>query len=490
MGNKIITEKDFWICSSGAAPAQLQGTRKSNKQKSGEVYITIADTATSSWIDFGCTKNMLMNALIAAVVVIVVVALIVGTGGVAAIGLVGMMAIGAGAAVTAGIVTAVEGALTCGQNNAGQRGWQNYKKDLILTGSYAVTGGAFMECKVGGVVKYSPKVKTWTDALLFAGTSYSLKLVECAAVGAGAGAGGFYMAPVVAGLWGGTMSAGWGMSSIGGNLWGMIYGAKGEMAVMRGAGGADSLLHDWATKDNETAGGAFDAFATGASGEYALGKKIYKQGYVTASDAGYIALYLLFLGANFKQKVPAPTKPKFNPEQNAEFIDTPENLGNPKDPEPPSTPKDGEAFEDPAPPPPPRNFEQEAANLDNDGGHSYADHGAQTTGNQHKIRLETGETPGGSQRATPEASGKFNSHEKHIAAYEDSQVKLQTEKINSKGGLKKKVEIKNEPFNGGTSYTLDANGNLISSPTSYYTAIYKLNPTTGQYELITLYPNN
>lgn len=348
MGNKIITEKDFWICSSGAAPAQLQGTRKSNKQKSGEVYITIADTATSSWIDFGCTKNMLMNALIAAVVVIVVVALIVGTGGVAAIGLVGMMAIGAGAAVTAGIVTAVEGALTCGQNNAGQRGWQNYKKDLILTGSYAVTGGAFMECKVGGVVKYSPKVKTWTDALLFAGTSYSLKLVECAALGAGAGAGGFYMAPVVAGLWGGTTAfAAPSLPSIGGNLWGMIYGAKGEMAVMRGAGGADSLLHDWATKDNETAGGALDAFATGASGEYALGKKIQEQGYVTAGDAGQIALYLLFLGANFKQKVPAPTKPKFNPEQNAEFIDTPENLGNPKDPEPPSTPKDGEPFEDP-----------------------------------------------------------------------------------------------------------------------------------------------
>ena len=32
MGHKIITEKDFWMCSSGAMPAQLQGTRKSNKK--------------------------------------------------------------------------------------------------------------------------------------------------------------------------------------------------------------------------------------------------------------------------------------------------------------------------------------------------------------------------------------------------------------------------------------------------------------------------
>ncbi|OPG95221.1 hypothetical protein B2I21_27260, partial [Chryseobacterium mucoviscidosis] len=68
------------MCSSGAMPAQLQGTRKSNKKSSGDVYITVADTATSSWIDFGCTKNMLLAALITAIAVVVVVALIVGTG--------------------------------------------------------------------------------------------------------------------------------------------------------------------------------------------------------------------------------------------------------------------------------------------------------------------------------------------------------------------------------------------------------------------------
>jgi hypothetical protein len=87
MGSKIITEKDFWMCSSGAVPAQLQGTRKNNHKESGEFYITVADTATSSWIDFGCTKSMFFAALVAAVVVVVVVVAIMATGGMAAVGL-------------------------------------------------------------------------------------------------------------------------------------------------------------------------------------------------------------------------------------------------------------------------------------------------------------------------------------------------------------------------------------------------------------------
>jgi hypothetical protein len=53
MGNKIITEKDFWICTGGTTPAQLQSTQLTTKKKSGHKYITVADTATSSWIDFG-----------------------------------------------------------------------------------------------------------------------------------------------------------------------------------------------------------------------------------------------------------------------------------------------------------------------------------------------------------------------------------------------------------------------------------------------------
>ncbi len=57
MGVEIINEKDFWICSEGAMPTPFQGTRKSNKTSDGKVYITVEDTSTVSWIDFGC-KNI------------------------------------------------------------------------------------------------------------------------------------------------------------------------------------------------------------------------------------------------------------------------------------------------------------------------------------------------------------------------------------------------------------------------------------------------
>jgi len=76
MGNKIITEKDFWICTLGTTPAQLQSrqTPQLVKKESGPKYITVADTATSSWIDFGCKKLMLIMAILAAVVVVFFVA--------------------------------------------------------------------------------------------------------------------------------------------------------------------------------------------------------------------------------------------------------------------------------------------------------------------------------------------------------------------------------------------------------------------------------
>src|SRR5262249_59867453 len=80
MGNKIITEKDFWICTGGTTPAQLQTTQLTTKKESGHKYITVADTATSSWIDFGCKKLMWIMAILAAVGVVLVVA--TGGGGV------------------------------------------------------------------------------------------------------------------------------------------------------------------------------------------------------------------------------------------------------------------------------------------------------------------------------------------------------------------------------------------------------------------------
>jgi len=127
--------------------------------------------------------------------------------------------------------------------------------------------------------------------------------------------------------------------------------------------------------------------------------------------------------------------------------------------------------------------------LDKDGGHSWADHGAQTTEAQHLNRLKTGITPGGSQRAIPETSSKFISDEAHLQAYEDALSKLESEKINSKGGLKKKVEIKRQTLsNSGISYSLDANGKIVKVITNSYTAVFVLDPTNNTYKLVTLFP--
>ncbi|MDO3425580.1 hypothetical protein QWT87_11835 [Chryseobacterium sp. APV1] len=282
MGNKIITEKDFWMCSSGAMPAQLQGTRKSNKKSSGDVYITVADTATSSWIDFGCTKNMLLAALITAIAVVVVVALIVGTGGVAAIGLIGMMAIGAAAGVAGGIVAAVDGALKCGQKNATARTWSDSKGNLLLTGTPAITGDKTMTCSIGGVVKFAPEIKSWTHALALGGFNYVTQLAGCALGGAAVGAGGF----LVSGLAGGSLAvAAPTFSSVLSNVAGSFTGIWGGSRALFGL---NSLANEHAYGNVQDAGDAGAALVNGGVPEIGMGQRIFT-GQAHPSD------YLLFL---------------------------------------------------------------------------------------------------------------------------------------------------------------------------------------------------
>ncbi|MET3535996.1 hypothetical protein [Chryseobacterium limigenitum] len=294
MGNKIITEKDFWMCSSGAMPAQLQGTRKSNKKSSGDVYITVADTATSSWIDFGCTKNMLWAALLTAVAVIVVVALIVGTGGIAAIGLMGMMAIGAAAGVAGGVIAAVDGALKCGQKNATARTWDGSKDNMLLTGTPAITGDRTMTCSIGGVVKFAPEIKSWTHALALGGFNYVSQLAGCALGGAGVGAGGF----LAAGLAGGSLAlAAPTFSSVLSNVAGSFTGIWGGSRALFGL---NSLANEHAYGNVQDAEDAGSALVNGGIPEIGMGQRIFS-GQAQPSD------YLLFLYLlNIKAKGPKP----------------------------------------------------------------------------------------------------------------------------------------------------------------------------------------
>ncbi len=184
MGHKIITEEDFWICTEGAMPSTLQGTRKSLHNFNGKFYITKEDTSTSSWIDFGCKKMMLLMAIAAALIVVVAVAvgvLTVATGGL------GLIALGAVAGLVGGVVGAVVGGMLCGHKMGPARKWIDSKSDLKLQGVEIITGGCQMECKAGGIVQFAPNIKSWLGAIGYAGLSYGSELVKCAFAGAAVG---------------------------------------------------------------------------------------------------------------------------------------------------------------------------------------------------------------------------------------------------------------------------------------------------------------
>jgi len=183
MGNKIITEKDFWRCSCGAIPAPMQSTQLTAKKKSGEKFITTRDTATSSWIDFGCTRYMLIMAALAAAVV-VIAAIVIGTGGAA------LIALGALAGLAGAAWGAVVGGLLCGQKAAKVRKWVGSKKNYIVQGVETITGDHTMTCKVGGVITFAPEIKNWNQALAEGASNYIGKLMEGMMAGAAIGMGG------------------------------------------------------------------------------------------------------------------------------------------------------------------------------------------------------------------------------------------------------------------------------------------------------------
>ena len=182
MGVKLITEKDFWMCTEGAVPAPLQGTHLSLKKKNGDsVFITVADKATASWIDFGCKKYMV---LVAIAVALVAVALVVAGVITVATGGLGLFAIGAIAGVVGGVIGAVVGGLLCGQKMVSKREWLTQgKANFISQGANTITSEHKMICPIGGEIAFAPHVKSWLDAILMAGASYASSLIECAMTG-------------------------------------------------------------------------------------------------------------------------------------------------------------------------------------------------------------------------------------------------------------------------------------------------------------------
>ncbi len=251
MGNKIITEKDFWVCTQGAVPAQLQGTRKGTKKEGGELYITVEDKATSSWIDFGCKKYMLLMALIAAVAVValaVVGVLTVATGGLA------LVALGAVAGLVGAAIGAVVGGCLCGQKVASKRVWSASKSNFISQGTPTITGDHFMTCAAGGTVKFAPNIKSWTGAIALGALNYATGLVEGALVGGAVGLGG----GVLSGAYSLALPT---LSSIGANIAGS-FGVLGSS--VRALFGADNLANQYATGEVNSVSEGFASFGNGA----------------------------------------------------------------------------------------------------------------------------------------------------------------------------------------------------------------------------------
>lgn len=315
MGNKIITEEDFWICSEGAMPSPFQGNRESLHDSAGHKYITKADTSTISWIDFGCKKYMLLMAIVAAVAVVLAVAvgvLTVATGGA------GLILLGAVAGLVGGAIGAVVGGMLCGHKMGPARNWVQDKKDMILQGKPVITGGCTMTCKAGGVITFAPNIKSWLGAISYGTLSYASELVKCAFAGAAVGTVGslFGVGSVASAGSGGTVGTGISlsrasmvltkptvasvMSNIGASF-GIGTGTTGAAIALgsRGIFGAESAAQTYATDARDENGNTVsvgNSFAKGALPEYEFGSRIANKGLsgLQWSDA-LLALYFLNL---------------------------------------------------------------------------------------------------------------------------------------------------------------------------------------------------
>lgn len=297
MGNKIITEKDFWMCTTGAVPAQLQSTQLVSNKKTGEKYITVRDKTTSSFIDFGCTKYMLLMAIAAAI--LIVAAVVIGVITVATGGL-GLVAIGALAGLAGGVLGAVVGSLLCGQKMATQRQWIMPKANFKILEASTITGDCTMICPIGGTVKFAPNIKSWTEAIGLASLNYVTKLAECAIGGAMVGAA----LAALGGLFTGTATLAMPtFASIGSNIAFTFTGFGGWMGAGRLLGGIDNVANEYAFGHVNNAGDAAQSVVFGAIPEAGIVHRIVTTGQVYPSDA---LLLLYFL--NIKAKAPVATE--------------------------------------------------------------------------------------------------------------------------------------------------------------------------------------
>ncbi len=271
MGNKIITEKDFWMCSTGCVPAPFQGTASRPKTKPGDVYITERDTSTASFIDFGCSKYMWIAALAAAVVVvgaIVVGVLTVATGG-AALLVFGALA-GAAGAMFGGVV----GGLLCGQQLGTKRKWIGTKSNFKVIGTPTITGNSTMTCAAGGSITFAPNIKNWWQAISLASANYIGEIFQGMMIGVTVGAAGMaYLGGAAAYSVGGMRAVGQaGLKFLASTPRNLAVNAIESVSkvglIFRGIGGAQGGLQSYGETGNASAGSIAEGVFGGEMSAY------------------------------------------------------------------------------------------------------------------------------------------------------------------------------------------------------------------------------
>ncbi len=245
--SKLLNDKDFFICTGGLAPAQMQTVQRVAKKKDGTLFLMKTDTATSSIIDFSCKKMMILMAIIA----VIVCALVVATGGMALIA----------AAAIGGAIGAVAGALICGQQGAAARIWLGPKSDFKILGTPTLTDGAYMKCMIfQEEIRIAPHIKNWWQAAAVGLVNFTSEMFQCVMVGAAA-AGLFVLATEGIGAFLANAGANYLMSWTTG--WGL--GLRGVMGVMDGVN--QKYINGASTEDaiNSGAGAAFSGMERGTA---------------------------------------------------------------------------------------------------------------------------------------------------------------------------------------------------------------------------------
>lgn len=274
MGNKIITEKDFWTCTGGLVPAPMQTTQLSTKKVGDFKYITVKDTATVSFIDFSCKKLMFAMAMLAVAIALVTVA----TGGMA------LIAICAAAAAGGAIFGAVLGALLCGQMAAAARYWMQSKSNLIIQGQQAITGDHKMQCMIfGDIISFAPQIKNWWQAIALGTSNFIGEVLKNMMYGAAIGCG----AAIVSG--GPAVLSQFGLSNIGAN-WLATWGGYG--LGLRGLMGAQTMLGAYGNTGTITGGDVVNSAFAMEIGTYHAASNILS-GRGTVDDFLGVAMWMM-----------------------------------------------------------------------------------------------------------------------------------------------------------------------------------------------------